>query len=144
MIAALLPIIPWHTYVDYLDVLRIRGDKTAIHLTNQSLTALIERFFYPPVLFLNWTGEQAVTVMPAIRGANLAAETASANQPEPIAVVTLATAEPRQHREATTAIGTVLALQSITLRNELAGTVRQVSLTPGQVVEAGKIGRAHV
>ena len=73
VIAALLPIIPWHTYVDYLDVLRIRGDKTAIHLTNQSLTAFIERFFYPPVLFLNWTGEQAVTVMPAIRGANLAA-----------------------------------------------------------------------
>jgi membrane fusion protein (multidrug efflux system) len=39
----------------------------------------------------------------------------------------------------TTSIGTVLALRSVTLRNELAGTVRQVSLTPGQVVEAGTV-----
>lgn len=70
---------------------------------------------------------------------NLAAEAAGANQPEPVELVTLATATTRAHRQTTTAIGTVLALQSITLRNELAGTVRQVSLTSGQIVEAGTV-----
>jgi membrane fusion protein (multidrug efflux system) len=34
-------------------------------------------------------------------------------------------------------LGTVLALQSVTLRNELAGTVRQVALVPGRIVEPG-------
>jgi membrane fusion protein (multidrug efflux system) len=53
--------------------------------------------------------------------------------------VTVAVAEEREHRQATTSIGTVLALRSITLRNELAGTVRQVRLTPGQVVDAGMV-----
>jgi membrane fusion protein, multidrug efflux system len=71
--------------------------------------------------------------------ANRDAEAASANQPEPIEVVTLATAEPRQHQQATTAVGTVLALRSITLKNEVPGTVQRVSLTPGQVVEAGAV-----
>ena len=73
------------------------------------------------------------------RSANLAAETAASNQPEPVELVTLATAEPRQHRQTTTAIGTVLALRSITLRNELPGTVRHASLTSGQIVEAGTV-----
>src|SRR5947207_1601281 len=36
-------------------------------------------------------------------------------------------------------VGTVLALESITLRNELAGTVRKVGLVPGQVVETGAV-----
>ena len=49
---------------------------------------------------------------------------ASANQPEPMEVVTAATASPREHRPSTTSVGTVLALQSVTLRNELPGTVR--------------------
>jgi len=71
--------------------------------------------------------------------ANRAAETASAHQPEPVELVTVATAETRQHRQTTTAIGTVLALRSITLRNELPGTVRQASLNPGQIVEAGTV-----
>ncbi len=39
----------------------------------------------------------------------------------------------------TTAIGTVRALQSITLRNELPGTVRTVNLATGQVVEKGAL-----
>ena len=38
-----------------------------------------------------------------------------------------------------TSIGTVLATRSVTLRNELAGTVSQVNLTPGQIVEAGTV-----
>lgn len=61
----------------------------------------------------------------------------SANQPEPIESVTVAVAKELEHRETTTSIGTVLALRSITLRNELTGTVRQVMLTPGQIVDAG-------
>jgi len=68
----------------------------------------------------------------------LAAERAAV-QPEPVEVVTVAVATPTEHRESTTAIGTVLALESITLRNELPGTVRQVSLTPGAIVEAGTV-----
>jgi membrane fusion protein (multidrug efflux system) len=63
----------------------------------------------------------------------------SAVQPEPVEAVTVATAASRTHRETTTEIGTVLALESITLRNELPGTVRHVSLTPGAIVEAGTV-----
>jgi membrane fusion protein (multidrug efflux system) len=63
----------------------------------------------------------------------------SANQPEPMESVTVAIAKDLEHRQSTTSIGTVLALRSITLRNELPGTVRQVRLTPGQVVEAGTV-----
>jgi membrane fusion protein, multidrug efflux system len=68
-----------------------------------------------------------------------AAEAASASEPEPVESVTVAIVERREHRPTTTAIGTVLALRSITLRNELAGTVRSVMLTPGQIVEAGTV-----
>lgn len=64
---------------------------------------------------------------------------ASANPPEPVESVTAAVAKAHEHRQTTTSIGTVLALRSITLRNEVAGTVRQVALTPGQVVEAGTV-----
>ena len=51
----------------------------------------------------------------------------------------MAVASEREHRPTTTSIGTVLALRSVTLRNELAGTVREVALTPGQIVEAGTV-----
>jgi len=67
------------------------------------------------------------------------ANAASANQPEPIESVTVAVAKQRAHRPTTTSIGTVLALRSITLRNELPGTVRQVTLTPGQIIDAGTV-----
>src|ERR1043166_2393689 len=66
-----------------------------------------------------------------------AASAAAARQPEPIESVNIAVAKEREYRPTTTAVGTVLALESITLRNELAGTVRRVGLVPGQVVEAG-------
>ena len=75
------------------------------------------------------------TVLVAWKHNSLAAEKAAV-QPEPVEAVTVATAASRTHQETTTAIGTVLALESITLRNELAGTVRQVSLTPGAIVAA--------
>jgi membrane fusion protein (multidrug efflux system) len=67
------------------------------------------------------------------------AQAASAMVMEPMELVTTATATERTHQEATTAVGTVLALRSITLRNEVAGTVRAVNLTPGAIVEAGAV-----
>lgn len=66
-------------------------------------------------------------------------QTASANQPEPMESVTVAVARAIDHRPTTTSIGTVLALRSVTLKNELAGTVRDVRLVPGQIVEAGTL-----
>ena len=66
-------------------------------------------------------------------------EAAAANQFEPMEAVTVATARALQHREATTSIGTVLALRSVTLRNEVPGTIRYARLTPGQIVEAGAV-----
>ena len=70
---------------------------------------------------------------------NRDAATAAANQPEPSERVTLAVAQAREHAATTTAIGTVLALRSVTLKNEVAGTVARASLKPGQVVEAGTV-----
>ncbi len=67
------------------------------------------------------------------------AAAAAASQPEPVERVELATAESREHQATTTAIGTVLALRSITLKNEASGTVVRASLKPGQIVEAGAV-----
>ncbi len=50
-----------------------------------------------------------------------------------------AIAKERQHSRTTTSIGTVVALRSITVRNEMPGTVRHTRLTPGQLVEAGTV-----
>jgi len=95
-----------------------------------------------------WIGSSLLLVMIVASGVGLAAwkyasirdtHAASANQPEPMESVTVAVARELEHRQTTTSIGTVLALRSITLRNELSGTVRHVWLTPGQVVEAGTV-----
>ena len=68
-----LPMVPLSTYQSYVaDVLPLRFDKTAVHISNQALVAFIERFAIPPERFLNWTGEQAITVGPAIRAFNWA------------------------------------------------------------------------
>jgi membrane fusion protein (multidrug efflux system) len=67
------------------------------------------------------------------------ANAAIANQPEPMETVMVAAAKPFEHRKTTTSIGTIMALRSITLRNELAGTVSRVELAPGQIVEAGDV-----
>jgi membrane fusion protein, multidrug efflux system len=64
-----------------------------------------------------------------------AANAAAANQPEPMESVMATVAKERQHSPTTTVIGTVVALRSITLQNEVAGTVRRVALMPGQIVE---------
>ena len=66
-------------------------------------------------------------------------EAAAASQPEPAEVVTRSVALQREHRGTTTSIGTVLATRSVTLRNELPGTVRLARLASGQVVDAGTV-----
>ncbi len=95
-----------------------------------------------------WIGSSLLLVTVVGTGVALAAwkhaslqeaNAASANQPEPMESVTAAVATEREHRATTTSIGTVLALRSITLRNELPGTVRQVMLTPGAMVDAGTV-----
>jgi membrane fusion protein, multidrug efflux system len=96
----------------------------------------------------HWVGSVVLPVIVLLMGVGLAAwkydaiqagQAASANQPEPMETVTVALAKEIEHRQTTTSIGTVLALRSITLRNELPGTVREVRLTPGQVVEPGTV-----
>lgn len=63
----------------------------------------------------------------------------SADQPEPMETVAVAVARAVHHRPVTVSVGTVLALRSVMLKNELAGTVREVRLTPGQIVEQGAL-----
>ncbi len=95
-----------------------------------------------------WVGSSLLLLTIVGTGAGLAAskraslkeeEAASASQAEPVESVTAAVAGERAYRRTTTSIGTVRALRSITLRNEVPGTVRQVTLTPGQVVDAGTL-----
>ena len=95
-----------------------------------------------------WIGSSLLLLMVVAVGVGLGAwkygsiqnqAAASANQPEPMEVVTLAVARAVDHHQTSTSIGTVLALRSITLRNELAGTVSQVRFTPGHIVEAGAV-----
>src|SRR2546430_7550598 len=91
-----------------------------------------------------WTGSAVLLGTLVITASSLVAwkhaaarkaDAAAASQPEPVESVTLAVARERQYRPTTTSVGTILALNSITLRNELAGTVRQGALVPGQIVE---------
>jgi membrane fusion protein (multidrug efflux system) len=67
------------------------------------------------------------------------AEATAANQPEPAESVVTVLAREHEHVRTTTSIGTVVALRSITVRNELPGTVRHVALEPGKIVEAGTV-----
>ena len=67
------------------------------------------------------------------------ANAAAAHQPEPVESVQAAVAKERDYRPMTTAIGTVVATRSISVRNELPGTVRRVALEPGQIVEEGTV-----
>ncbi|HEX6135743.1 MAG TPA: efflux RND transporter periplasmic adaptor subunit [Longimicrobiales bacterium] len=67
------------------------------------------------------------------------AEADAANRAEPMEIVGEAVAVERPHRATTTAIGTVVALRSIALRNEVPGVVRSVHLSPGRIVDAGTV-----
>jgi len=95
-----------------------------------------------------WVGSIVLVAIVLLLGGSLAAwkytslrkeAASSANQPEPIESVTAAVATKRNYSPTTTSVGTVLALRSITLRNELPGTVHEARLVPGQVVEAGAL-----
>lgn len=66
-------------------------------------------------------------------------DAAAANQPEPAEAVVTAVVREYEHVRTTTSIGTVVATRSITVRNELPGTVRHVTLEPGKIVEAGTV-----
>ena len=96
----------------------------------------------------SWLGSVIIILAVTLLGVGLASwkyeslqgqQAASANQPEPSESVTVASARTIDHRSNTTSIGTILALQSISLKNELAGTVREVRLRPGHIVEAGTL-----
>lgn len=95
-----------------------------------------------------WTGPMLLIGVVAAVGIGLVAWKQSslaeaaqlaASQPEPAEAVAVAVAQQREHNRTTTSIGTVVALRSITVRNELPGTVREVSLVPGRIVEAGTV-----
>lgn len=59
--------------------------------------------------------------------------------PEQPTFVSLSDAQPVTIRQHSSAIGTIVAAQSITLSNEIAGKVTNVNITPGSVVEAGAV-----
>ena len=93
-------------------------------------------------------GSSILLILVALSGLGLAAwkftsiqetNAAAASQPEPMESVTVAIAEERWHRQSITSIGTVTAIRSITLQNEVPGTVRQVHFTSGQIVERGAL-----
>jgi membrane fusion protein (multidrug efflux system) len=68
-----------------------------------------------------------------------AADAEAKAQPEHSETVTAAIASTRSWRRTTTSIGTVVALRSITLHNEVPGTVHTVNLVPGSIVEPGTV-----
>ena len=77
-----------------------------------------------------WVGSSLVLVIVVAVGAGLAvwkygtlqeSAAASGNQPEAMEAVTVAVAKEVEHHQSATSIGTVLALRSITLRNEPSG-----------------------
>jgi membrane fusion protein (multidrug efflux system) len=75
----------------------------------------------------------------AWKQAALAAANGPSGAPEAAEAIAIAPAVAQQHQSSISAIGTVIALRSVTLRNELAGTVRSVALTPGKVIDAGTV-----
>lgn len=92
----------------------------------------------PTFLFVALLVVAAALAASKIRAMKAAGQ-AAASQPEPVESVTVAVATERTHRRSTVSIGTVVALRSITLRNELPGTIREAALTPGQIVEPGTV-----
>jgi membrane fusion protein, multidrug efflux system len=68
-----------------------------------------------------------------------AAAEQSKHQPEYSETVAAAIAVARTWQRSTTSIGTVVAMRSITLHNEVAGTVHSVNLAPGTIVEPGTV-----
>lgn len=73
------------------------------------------------------------------RAARAESAAAAANQPEHVAVVNAVAARASEHLRASTAIGTVRALRSVSLRNELPGSVREAQLVSGAIVQEGEL-----
>jgi membrane fusion protein (multidrug efflux system) len=73
------------------------------------------------------------------RSKHEAAAAAAAAMPEPAEAVEATAVVARPYTQTSTAIGTVRALRSITLQNELPGTVHAVHLETGNVVEQGAL-----
>ena len=71
--------------------------------------------------------------------ARAAAQQQAAAMPEPAESAAAVQVVTRPYRRLSTAIGTVQSLQSISLRNELPGTVRQVALSTGRIVEQNEL-----
>lgn len=71
IVLLVMPIVPLSSYQTFWgDVLPARFDKTAVHISNQSLIAFLERFAVPADRFLNWTGEQAIAASGVVRAVN--------------------------------------------------------------------------
>ncbi|MGL4398458.1 MAG: efflux RND transporter periplasmic adaptor subunit [Luteolibacter sp.] len=92
----------------------------------------------------SWIASLALIGVVAAAGLGLAAWKKSdiksaadeaAMMPEPMEAITVRTARTMEHRRTTNAVGTVLALRSVVLQNELPGVVTEVDLTPGKIVE---------
>src|SRR5690606_27159311 len=95
-----------------------------------------------------WTGSAVLLSTVAVTAAALAgwkqtslaeAEAAFASQPLPLEAVAAVRAASRQYQPHSAAIGTVLALRSVTLSNEVAGAVAAVNLYAGAIVEPGTV-----
>jgi membrane fusion protein, multidrug efflux system len=67
------------------------------------------------------------------------AKVAARTRPGVVETVAVALAQECEYQRTTTAIGTILATRSISVRNALAGTVKSASLEPGAIVEAGTV-----
>ena len=104
----------------------------------------------PPITKLLARALGSVLLLAAVGGAayglyrykqaqNEAAMQAAAGMPEPAEAIEAARVELRPYTKTSTAIGTVRALRYVTLRNELAGTVRKVEIRTGQLVDTNEL-----
>ncbi len=73
------------------------------------------------------------------RSARAESAAIAASQPEMVSIVNAVPARASEHVRTSTAIGTVRALRSVTLRNELPGSVREIHLESGAIVEEGEL-----
>lgn len=73
------------------------------------------------------------------RGQQAAAAAAAAGMPEPAESAEATQVVAKPYTKTSTAIGTVRALRSITLQNELPGTVHVVHLETGKIVAPGEL-----
>jgi membrane fusion protein (multidrug efflux system) len=68
-----------------------------------------------------------------------AAQAAAEASPEPVEAVAVVRARKGEWSASTRAIGTVVALRQLEIRNELAGTIAEMGFASGDVVEAGQL-----